>query len=162
MVIFMSNAIERQRWEKLFAYLERMSEHGNHREHCPSPDGGDALANKFDIWELNRKLDIIMASQAEIDAALQKVDAATTKIATNIQTIADVDQKISDEIDAFLKAVPSGTILTDAQVAQLQSVADKAQASSDAADAQVAVLQAIATKGAGNPVPVPVPPVPVV
>lgn len=99
---------------------------------------------------------------ADLDPVLQKIDAATTKIATNVQSIADIDQKISDEIDAFLAATPPGTVLTDAQVEKIQSFADRLQASSDASDAQVAVLQAIAAKGAGNPVPVPVPPPPTV
>ncbi len=111
---------------------------------------------KHDKQVIN-KLDQIMANQADIEAALTKIDTATNKIAANVQAIATVDQTISDEIDAFLKATPVGTVLTDAQVAQLQGLADRAQSSSDASDAQVAVLQAIAAKGAVNPVPVPVP-----
>lgn len=118
------------------------------------------------LWATQKQLaegiDKIMASQTEIDAALAKVDAATNKIAANVQVIADTDQKISDEIDAFLAGAPVGTVLTDAQVAQLQGIASKSQAASDASDAQVEVLKAIAAKGAGNPVPVPVPPTPVV
>ena len=118
--------------------------------------------NKAILKRIEQKVDKIMATQAEIEAALAKVDAATNKLASNVQLIADTDQKISDEIDAFLKAAPVGTVITDAQAAQLQAIADRAQATSDASDAQVAVLQAIAAKGAGNPVPVPVPAPPVV
>ena len=102
----------------------------------------------------------ILMAIADIDAALAKIDAATTKTAANIQIVADTDQKISDEIDAFLAAAPPGTVITDAQVASLQALGDRVQASSDALDAQVPVLQAIAAKGAANPVPVPVPPAP--
>jgi hypothetical protein len=117
------------------------------------------LATLDDLKQMEKR---IMASQAEIDAALSKIDAATNKLAANVQVIADTDQKISDEIDAFIARVPVGSVLTDAQVAQLQALSDKAQATSDASDAQVAVLQAIAAKGAANPVPVPVPTPPVV
>jgi folate-dependent phosphoribosylglycinamide formyltransferase PurN len=99
-------------------------------------------------------------TQQEVQDLLNKVDATTSKIGSNVQTIADVDQKISDEIDAFLAANPAGTVLTDAMVTQLQAHADTLQKSSDASDAQVAVLQAIAAKGA--PVVPPPPPPPVV
>lgn len=112
------------------------------------------------LTQIQTTLGEIKVTQQEMDALLGKIDTTTNKLATNIQTIADVDQKISDEIDAFLAATPVGTALTDAQVAQLQSIADRAQATSDASDAQVAVLQAIAAKGA--PVVPPPPPPPVV
>jgi ABC-type transporter Mla subunit MlaD len=106
--------------------------------------------SRIDLDRIERKI-------MDIDQVLQKIDAATTKTAANLQIIADTDQKISDEIDAFLAAAPAGTVLTDAQATQLQSLADRLQANSDATDAQVPVLQAIAAKGAGNPVPVPPP-----
>mgnify|MGYP001182184498 CR=1 FL=1 len=96
-------------------------------------------------------------TDVELKALLDKIDTTTNKTAANVQTIADVDQQISNEIDAFLAAVPAGTVLTDANVAQLQALADRAQATSDASDAQVAVLQAIAAKGAPT-VPPPPPP----
>lgn len=97
-------------------------------------------------------------TQSELTDLLNKIDTTTNKTAANVQTIADVDQKISDEIDAFLAAVPVGTVLTDAMAAQLQALADRAQATSDASDAQVAVLQAIAAKGAPVVPPPPPPP----
>jgi len=111
-----------------------------------------------DIQEMEKR---IMAGQAEIEAALGKIDAATNKLAANVQVIADTDQKISDEIDAFLAANPVGTVLTEAQIQKLQDLAELSQSASDASDTQVAVLKAIAAKGAGNPVPVPVPEPPV-
>lgn len=110
--------------------------------------------------QIQTTLQEIKVTQQEMDALLGKIDTTTNKLAANIQTIADVDQQISNEIDAFLAAVPAGTVMTDAQVAQLQALADKAQATSDASDAQVAVLQAIAAKGA--PVVPPPPPPPTV
>ena len=110
------------------------------------------------LKRLEEKVDKIMLTQEQEAALLQKLNDATNKLATNIGAIGTVTQTVSDEIDAFLVANPPGTVLTDAQVTALQANADKLQAASDASDAQVAALQAIATKGAGNPVPVPVPP----
>lgn len=110
------------------------------------------------LTHLERKVDILIMTEQEVTDLLNKIDTTTNHTADNIQAIADVDQKISDEIDAFLAKVPVGTVLTDAQVAQLKSIADKAQATSDAGDSQVAVLQAIAAKGAPT-VPPPPPPV---
>lgn len=100
-----------------------------------------------------------MLNDQEVIALLMKIDGATNKLATNVQIIADTDQTISDEIDAFLAGTRPGTVFTDAQAAQLQGLADRLQSSSDAADAQVVVLKAIAAKGAVNPVPLPVSPV---
>ena len=111
-----------------------------------------ALAN------IQQSLKELKMTDAEIAALLGRVDQTTNKLAANVQTIADVDQKISDEIDAFLKAVPAGTVLTDAQVAQLSGFADRLQATSDASDAQVTVLQAIAAKGQPQVPPPPPPP----
>ncbi len=106
----------------------------------------------------NAALRTIIMTQQEVTDLLNKIDNTTNHTAANIQTIADTDQKISDEIDAFLASAPAGTTLTDAQVTQLQDIADRAQKTRDAADAQVAVLKAIAAKGAPT-VPPPPPPV---
>lgn len=108
--------------------------------------------------DLERKVDKIVLTQAELDTLLKKIDDTTNHTATNIQTIANVDQTISDEIDTFLANVPVGTVITQAQVDQLTAIADRSQAASDAGDAQVLVLQAIAAKGAPT-VPPPAPPV---
>lgn len=115
----------------------------------------DLLAKLADI---EGKVDKIMLSQTELDTLLKKIDDTTNHTAANVKTIADVDQQISSEIDAFLAATPVGTVLTQAQADQLTAISTRAQATSDAGDAQVAVLQAIAAKGA--PV-VPTPPAPV-
>lgn len=116
----------------------------------------EGLATKHDLDEWGKK---IMATEAEVKAALDKIDAATTKTAANLQVVADLDQKISDELDALLAKLQTAGVsqeLLDATSA----LAERAQASSDALDAQVPVLQAIAAKGAANPVPLPVPPAP--
>lgn len=98
----------------------------------------------------------IMATEQQITDALTKIDAATTKIAGNVGTVATTLQTVSDEMDALEKALASAGV-SDALVAQASSLGDRVQAASDALDAQVPVLQAIATKGAANPVPVPPP-----
>ena len=97
----------------------------------------------------------IKVNDTELNNLLSKIDVTTNKIAANVQAIATVDQTISNEIDAFLAAKPTGTVLTDAEATLLQGFADRLQASSDASDAQVTVLNAIAAKSA--PV-VPAPP----
>lgn len=105
---------------------------------------------------IERKVDQIIMTDAELKALLGKIDTTTNALATNVQAIADVDQKISDEIDALL-AKPDNQ-LTPEVASQLQGFADRLQATSDASDAQVAVLQGIAAKG--QPVVPPPPPAP--
>ncbi len=109
---------------------------------------------------IEQKVDKLMGLAEDNAAAMAKIDAATTKIASNVQIIADTDQKISDEMDAFLAGVTPGATLTQEQVDAAKALSDRLQASSDALDAQVPVLQAIAAKGNTNPVPVPVPDAP--
>lgn len=107
---------------------------------------------------LERLKDIQMTQQ-ELSDVLNNIDTTTNHTAANVQIIADVDQKISEEIDAFLAAVPVGTVITEAQVTQLKGIAGRAQQTSDAGDAQVAVLKAIAAKGepvVPTPAPTPV------
>ena len=116
------------------------------------------LLQKEVLDRIEQKVDQIIMTDAELKTLLTKVDDTTNKLATNVQAIADVDQKISDEIDALLNQ--PGNQLTPDVAAQLQGFADRLQATSDASDAQVAVLQAIATKGAPV-VPPPPPPPPV-
>ncbi len=103
----------------------------------------------------------IMADEALESAALAKIDAATTKSAANIQALGDVAQTINNEIDALLAAQKAAGV-SQAILDQTNSLATRSQALSDALDGQVVALQAVATKGAANPVPVPVPPVPTI
>lgn len=130
-------------------------------QHLGKEDGQGRACTLRDIIQteknISHKLDKIMAAIDDANAALAKIDAATTKIATNIQTEAAVIQTISDELDALVAAGPGQGIPAEF-LTKLTAVANGAQASSDALDAQVPVLQAIAAKGATNPVPVPVPP----
>lgn len=95
----------------------------------------------------------------ELTDLLTKIDTTTNHTADNITTIATAAGTIKTELEAFITATPVGTALTDAQVSQLQGIATRGQAVSDAADAQVAVLKGIALEG--QPVVTP-PPAPVV
>lgn len=96
--------------------------------------------------------------QLEIDA-LNKIDAATTQIAATLTTQAGVVQTISTEVTALVAAQQAAGV-PQAIIDQTTALATKAQAAADALTAQVPTLQAIATQGAGNPVPVPVPAAP--
>jgi len=131
--------------------------------------GSSRCATKHDLEEMEKR---IMLTQQELTDLLTKVDTTTSKIGENVVAIATAQQDeandiqtISNEIDAFLAAVPPGTVLTQAQADQLQALADKLQTSSDNSDkavlalqAQGPVLKAIAAKGAPV-VPPPPPPV---
>lgn len=116
-------------------------------------------ASKHDLKQLENK---IMATEQQVLDALGKIDTATSKIATNLQTESTVLQTVSDEIDA-LKTALSNAGVSQNLIDTATALQAKVQASSDALDAQVPVLQAIAAKGVLNPVPVPPPaPTPVV
>jgi len=104
----------------------------------------------------NQGIEKIMADEAVVIEALTKIDAATTKIAGNVQTIATLDQTVSDEMDALIAGMKAQGV-SQALIDQATATSAKAQAASDASDALVPVLQAIAAKGVQNPVPVPVP-----
>jgi methyl-accepting chemotaxis protein len=105
---------------------------------------------------ISRKLDSLMATEAEVQAALAKIDAATTKIGANVQTSADTIQTISDEMDALVLALKNDDVSPEL-AAQASALADRAQAVSDSLDRLPPILTAIAAKGAKDPVPVPVP-----
>lgn len=113
-----------------------------------------------EIREALRRIELslkeIKMTNDELKTLLTNVDSITNSIAANVQSIADVDQKISDEMDVLI-ANPANQ-LTPEVSAQLQGFADRLQATSTASAAQIAVLQAIAAKGA--PVVPPPPPTP--
>lgn len=109
------------------------------------------------LTTIEGKINDMILTEAQLDDLLTKIDGTTNATATNVSAIATADQKISDEIDAFVLATPAGTTLTDAQVAKLQAIADRAQLTSDASTAQVSILQAIAAKGAPAAPPPPPP-----
>lgn len=114
-----------------------------------------AVSHKLGLIE--QKLDKIMASQAEMEAALTKIDAATTQTAENVVAIGTVADTISTEVDALQDALKNAGV-SQALLDQAAAVGSKADSLSAAAGALVPVLQGIASKGSVNPVPVPVPP----
>jgi hypothetical protein len=117
-------------------------------EGCTPQDDARLLEILTRLTTIEGKVDTLMLSEQQMNDLLTRIDTTTNKTAANVQTIADVDQQISNEMDAFIAANPAGTVMTDAQITTLQALADRAQATSDASDSQVAVLQAIAAKGA--------------
>lgn len=98
---------------------------------------------------------IIMANEA-IEAALVKIDAATTEQGQVLAAQGATLQTISDEIDSLIQSAQNGTI-TPAQLARLQTLADAASTVSANLKAQAVFSTAIAAKGASTPVPGPVP-----
>jgi hypothetical protein len=100
-----------------------------------------------------------MATEAEITAALDKIDAATTKIGQNLAAASGVIGSIGTEVAALVAAMKNAGV-SQALLDQAIMIGDHAQLASDALEAQVPVLQAIAAKGALNPVPIQ-PPVPI-
>lgn len=103
--------------------------------------------------------DAMKLTDQELTDLLNGIDKTTNHTAENVTTIATAAAAIKTEMDAFISAAPAGTVLSDAQVSQLQGLATRSQQISDAADAQVAVLQGVAAEG--QPVVTP-PPAPVV
>ncbi len=100
----------------------------------------------------------IMANQDIAQAALDKIDAATTAQGKVLATESTTLQTISDEIDALIKAATStGGQVTSEQLARLQKLADASDSISTSLQAQADFSAAIAAKGAPSPVPGPVP-----
>src|SRR6185369_6659679 len=96
------------------------------------------------LQSIEKKVDQIIMTDAELKALLNKIDTTTNKVGENVQTIGNLTQTISDEMDAFIAAHPAGTPITAEEIAQLQGIADRQQALSDASDALVPVLQGVA------------------
>jgi hypothetical protein len=113
------------------------------------------------LVSISGKVDHVLMDEALVKSSLDKIDAATTKAAGNIQILADTDQAISNEFDALnaalAAALANGTGVTQALVDQAAALGSKSQGVSDALDAMVPALQAIASKGVSNPVPVAIP-----
>lgn len=103
-------------------------------------------------------------TEQQLQDLLDSIDKTTNATAANLTTIGTTAAQIKTEIDGFIANPPGGTPLNDAQVAQLQSLAARAQALSDGSTAQAAVLTAVAAEGQPvtppPPAPVVVPPAP--
>lgn len=93
------------------------------------------------------------------EAAIAKIDAATTKQGEQLAEIANLTQEVSDDIDAIIAAMPEG--MPEDFVAKLQALADRSQSVSDSLDAHATFSKNIAAKWPVNPpVPTPVPDIP--
>jgi len=114
----------------------------------------------------------IMATEQELLDQMAKVDTATTKMAGNVQVIADITTQngtvlstISDEVDVLLTELKDSGV-SQATLDKMSALGAKADAGATASDTAVAalqslvpVLQGIATK-ASNAVPIQPPPPP--
>lgn len=157
-------------------------DHHHHFHICPcSKECGQVIQSLADIKAaieiLNTKADKIIMDEALVSALLTKIDAATTQIAANVQSEADSLTNVSttvaaigtdvDALQAALAAaLAAGTGVSQALLDQATALQSKTQGASDALQAStdnlaalVPVLTGIASKGAINPVPIPVPPV---
>src|ERR1035437_3345674 len=108
-------------------------------QECPGAGSPDRPATKRDLDEMEAR---IMQTEQQVIDALNKIDSATTKVASNITVVAQVTQTISDEMDALELALSNAGV-SQALVDQASGLGDRAQAVSDALDAQVPVLQGI-------------------
>lgn len=124
----------------------------------PVADLGEVLTQLTNVRkDIKEFRDTMQLTEQELTQLLNDIDATTSHTGENVQKIADVTQTISTEIDDFLKATPVGTQITDAQIAILQGIKNKAQLASDAGDAQVLTLTAVAAKGQAVTPPPPPP-----
>jgi methyl-accepting chemotaxis protein len=105
------------------------------------------------LRELSGKLDRVLAqgeqilmNDSELKALLDQIDTATNHIGSNVQTIADTSQTISDEVDALVTAQQNAGVSSEI-IARTKAIADRMQQVSDAGDSQVTLLKAIAAKG---------------
>jgi NCAIR mutase (PurE)-related protein len=127
---------------------------------------------KTRLDSIEKKVDQIMAIEKDELDALDTIDQATTKIGDVVNAIAATNAQISTtvttigtEVAALVASQQSAGVSqaiidkTKAIGARLDALSASSQAASDSASGLVPVLQAIASQGAAQPVPVPVPPV---
>jgi len=147
----------------------------HHYHHFPDAVPHDSRLDQLLTLVTQIKGDIktIMATEQQVAAALTSIDAATTKIGSNLSVIADtqaaqgaVISTISTEVDTLVTALQNAGV-SQAIIDQATAISDKASTAASTSDtlvtalqAQIPVLQAIATKGVVNPVPVEPPPPP--
>ena len=128
--------------------------------------------NSTVLQEVKGDLSTIMATEQELLDQMAKVDTATTKMAGNVQVIADITTQngtvlstISDEVDVLLTELKDSGV-SQSTLDKMSALGAKADAGATASDTAVTalqslipVLQGIATK-ASNAVPVQPPPPP--
>lgn len=139
--------------------VENLHLHVNVQQVVGPDKAGEILTQlaevRKDIKEFRTAMKLTDQELAEL---LGNIDKTTTHTGENVQKIADVTQTISTEIDTFLSASPTGTVMTQENFDALTAIKNKAQLASDAGDAQVTVLLGVAAKGEPT---VPAPPAPV-
>jgi hypothetical protein len=98
----------------------------------------------------------IIVNEEQMKDALDKIDVATTKTAANLTVVSDVVGTISTEMDTLVAGLQAAGV-SQALIDQAVALGAKADAVVEATDALVPVLQGIASRGAVNVVPIPVP-----
>ncbi len=141
-----------QRLDRLERRLDSLVDGRHH--HCGCAAVGEVLTRLEGLHAQGEK---IMAAIDDANAALKKIDDATTAQGVALAAEAASLQTLSDEMDAFIAA--AGATVPAQVLADLQARADKVAAISDSIQKQADFSAAIAAKGVTNPVPVPVPPV---
>ena len=108
------------------------------------------------VDEINQRTKKIMAAIDDANAAIARIDAATTAQGVVLASEATTLQTISTEMDALIAQVAAGGV-PPALVSAIQAQADKVEAVSATIQKNADFSTAIASKGVTNPVPVPVP-----
>jgi hypothetical protein len=116
-----------------------------------------ANSAKFD--QILAKENQIMDTQAQLVAALTKIDDNTTAAAGSMQAYVTLGTSISAELDAFINAAKTQAV-PQGLVDQATAIAAKTDLLAKGLGDFVPFLQQVAVKGAADPVPVspPAPP----
>jgi ABC-type transporter Mla subunit MlaD len=115
-----------------------------------------------DIALIDRKLnqllrgeENIMATEADLKNVLTRIDVATTQQSGVLATEAGTLKTISNELDTLI--AKSKDTISPELLSAFQALADKTDAVSATIQTNADFSAALATKGAGDPVPLPVP-----
>jgi len=123
--------------------------------HFP-PDAGvvHRLEELLGLARETLKREIHMGTQ--LDDFIKTVNDATNAIGTVVSSEAQTIQQVSDNQDKLLAQLAAGTPVTADQIAAMQAQADHLSLVKASLDEQAATLAGVASKGASNPLPVPV------
>ena len=105
------------------------------------------------LTRIEQQLGVLMSKTDDLSAALDRIDAVTTKMGTTEQTIADGLQKVSDEMDGFAAQLKNVDGVPQSLVDKANGFADHIQGVSDFMDSQAAALKALVAKGDPNAIP---------
>lgn len=107
-----------------------------------------ASNNETTFYNINQKLNTVMATQEQVKAILAKIDAATTKAGEGVTAI-------GDKIEALKNSVTDMGLTKDQEDEIVNQIGDIATRTEKLADALTEM-----GKSESNPVPIPVPDVP--